>query len=114
MNGTPLFIRTESNIDHSWKDGEMVADNLKSHNFSARYTTNFTAKYDGTINFEVEADDGYKLIVNDKTQIDEWSRNRWGASIYTLQTKKDSVYKIVVEYWQGEGQSQCKIESRKF
>ena len=114
LNGTPLFIRTESNIDNSWKDGDMVADNLKSHNFSARYTTNFTARYDGNINFEVEADDGYKFIVNDKTQIDEWARNRWGARIYTLQTKKDSVYKLVVEYWQGEGKSNVRLRTGNF
>ncbi|HEY8689839.1 MAG TPA: glycoside hydrolase family 3 N-terminal domain-containing protein, partial [Chitinophagaceae bacterium] len=114
LNGSPLFIQTESEIDHSWKDGDMVAPNLKSHNFSARYTTNFTAKYDGYINFEVEADDGYKLIVNDKTQIDEWPRNRWGARIYTLQTKKDSVYKLIVEYWQGEGKSNVRLRAGNF
>lgn len=114
LSGTPLFTSNENTIDNTWKEGGSVADNLKAINFSARYTTNFKANQDGDMIFEVEADDGYKLIVNDKEQINAWLRNRFGARTYRLQTKKDSIYKIVLEYWQGEGKANVRLRTGNF
>ena len=114
LNGEPLFSRNENTVDHMWQEGEIVSGNLKANNFSARYTTNYTAKADGSITFEIDADDGYRLIVNDKEVINAWTRNRWGARTYKLQTKKDSVYKLVVEYWQGEGKANVRLRAGNF
>ena len=114
LSGEPLFSRNESAVDHMWQEGEIVSGNLKANNFSARYTTNYTANTDGDITFEMDADDGYRLLVNDKEVINAWTRNRWGARTYKLQTKKDSVYKLVVEYWQGEGKANVKLRTGNF
>jgi beta-glucosidase len=114
LKGEPVVIRAEEKLDHYWQEGEVVAGDIKASNFSARYTTNFTATTDGNITFELEADDGYKLIVNGKEQLNAWTRNRWGARTWPLQTKKDSVYKLVVEYWQGEGKANVRLRAGNF
>jgi beta-glucosidase len=64
--------------------------------------------------FEVEADDGYRFLINDREALNAWQRNRWGARTYKLQTKKDSVYKIVLEYWQGEGKANVRLRAGNF
>ncbi|HEX6847812.1 MAG TPA: glycoside hydrolase family 3 C-terminal domain-containing protein, partial [Chitinophagaceae bacterium] len=69
---------------------------------------------DGDITFEVEADDGYRFIVNGRTVINAWQRNRWGARTYKLPIKKDSVYKLVLEYWQGEGKANVALRAGNF
>ena len=113
LKGDPV-IRRENQIDHSWREGEVVVKNIKANNFSTRYTTYYNAGHDGDITFEVEADDGYRFLINDREVLNAWQRNRWGARTYKLQTKKDSVYKIVLEYWQGEGKANVALRAGNF
>ncbi|HSC53266.1 MAG TPA: glycoside hydrolase family 3 C-terminal domain-containing protein [Phnomibacter sp.] len=102
LQGEPVITRTEKNIDFSWQRGDDLGGGQMANNFSARYTTNYTATEKGSVMFEVEANDGYKLIINGKPVLDAWSRNRMGARTYTLKYQKDSTYKIELEYWQGD------------
>jgi len=114
LNGTPVAIRVEKNVDHFWQEGEAVVGNIRANHFSARYSTVFTAAKDGKISLEVEADDGYRFIINNKEVINAWQRNRWGARTHRLQTKKDSVYNIVLEYWQGDGKANVRLRTGDF
>jgi len=114
LKGKPGFVRRESNLYNSWREGEAVMSNMIATNFSARYTTNFTAVKDGYITFEIEADDGYRLIIDDKVELDAWTKNRWGARTFNMETKKDAVYKLVVEYWQGEGKGYVRLRAGNF
>ncbi|WP_116787531.1 glycoside hydrolase family 3 C-terminal domain-containing protein [Flavobacterium psychrotrophum] len=109
LSGTPETTRQESNIDHFWQEGQVVAGNIKARDFSARYSTDFKPAANGAITFEMDADDGYRLIINGKTVIDAWARNRWGAQTYELKAEKTTTYRIVVEYWQGDGKANVKL-----
>lgn len=100
LKGTPI-VRMEKAVDHFWQEGETVVDALHSNNFSARYSSVYTADKDGELLLELEADDGYRFYVNDRLVIDAWEKNRWGSKLYTLPVKKDTAYKLVMEYWQG-------------
>ncbi len=113
LSGTPV-VRTENDIDHFWQEGSEVIADIKANNFSARYSTRFTAPKDGNITFEVEADDGYRLSVNDNTVINAWERNRWGARRYQLNIKKDSIYRLTLEYWQGEGKANVRLRAGNY
>lgn len=114
LNGTPVAVRMEAGVDHFWQEGEAVIGNIKANNFSVKYSTTFKATKDGDINFEIEADDGYRFMVNDQEVINAWQRNRWGARTHRLKTKKDSTYKIVLEYWQGDGKANVRIRTGNF
>src|SRR5690606_27658616 len=92
LKGTPV-TRMEDLPDHVWQEGENVIGDIKASNFSARYTSVHKAEKNGDITLEVEADDGYRLFINDKLVLNAWERNRWGARRYKLETKKDSLYK---------------------
>ncbi|MES2772780.1 MAG: glycoside hydrolase family 3 C-terminal domain-containing protein [Bacteroidota bacterium] len=111
LTGSPEVTRTEESLDHLWQEGQAVAGSIRAANFSARYTTNYLATNDGSITFEMEADDGYKLMIDDKEAINAWTRNRWGARTYKLDTKKGNSYKIVVEYWQGDGKANVALRA---
>lgn len=111
LEGTPVLVRNESVVNHLWQEGEMIAAGIRANNISARYTTNFKADTSGALTFELEADDGFRFMVNGRVVIDAWTRNRWGARTYQLEMKKDSVYNLVVEYWQGEGKGNVKVST---
>jgi beta-glucosidase len=114
LKGDAVAITTESSVDHFWQEGETVISNLMATDFSARYTSNFTAVVNGSITFEVDGDDGYKLNINGKDVINTWTRNRNGARTYKLATQKDSIYKMVLEYWQGSGKANIKLRAGNF
>ena len=114
LQGGAIVTRTENKIENFWQEGQDVVEGIKANNFSVRYTSNYTATKDGFITFEVEADDGYRFSVNGKQAINAWQRNRWGARTYKLETKKDSVYKLVLEYWQGEGKANVALRAGNF
>ncbi|HEU5165119.1 MAG TPA: glycoside hydrolase family 3 C-terminal domain-containing protein [Chitinophagaceae bacterium] len=113
LSGEPVTRRVNQ-IDYSWQEGQVVTGTIRANDFSVRYTSNYTATKDGFITFEVEADDGYRFLINDKTVIDAWQRNRWGPRTYKFQTKKDSVYRLVLEYWQGEGKANVALRAGNF
>lgn len=114
LTGQPSTVRTENSLDHFWQEGQTVAGDIHAANFSARYTTNYKADKDADITFEIEADDGYKFMVNDKEVLNAWERNRWGARTFKLKTIKDSTYKLVLEYWQGDGKANVRLRAGSF
>lgn len=114
LEGAAAAIKKENKIDNFWQEGQNVIEGIKANNFSIRYSTNYTSSKDGSISFEIEADDGYRFFVNDKQVINSWQRNRWGARIYKLEIKRDSVYKLVLEYWQGEGKANVALRAGNF
>ncbi|KAA8483422.1 beta-glucosidase [Arcticibacter tournemirensis] len=111
LSGSPVFTTTEEDINHLWQEGEMIAGGIRANNFSARYTTDFKAAVSGDLTFELEADDGYRFTVNGSVVADAWTKNRWGAKTYNLAMKKDSVYRLVLEYWQGEGKGNVRLSA---
>ncbi|MCW3089014.1 MAG: glycosyl hydrolase [Ferruginibacter sp.] len=114
LKGNPEAVRMENKLDHAWQEGEGVVGSIRANNFSARYTTNFKAAKTGDMSFEIEADDGYRILLNDKEVLNAWQRNRWGARTFQLHTEPDSVYKLVVEYWQGDGKANVQLKAGSF
>jgi beta-glucosidase len=110
LAGTPVVSRMEKNIKYSWQENEAVAGPIIAKNFSARWTTNFKPDATGSITFEMNGDDGYRLLINNNEVINAWIRSP-GARTYTFKTQKDSSYKLVVEYYQTEGRANIKLET---
>jgi len=114
LRGDAISTTMENVVDHIWQEGETVVGDIIATNFSARYSTNYTANANGSITFEIDGDDGYKLNINGKDVVNTWTRNRMGARTYKLQTQKDSVYKMVLEYWQGAGKANIRLRAGNF
>ncbi|RZK38890.1 MAG: glycosyl hydrolase [Pedobacter sp.] len=114
LKGEPVFTQMEKTLNINWQEGQQIGGGLIANNFSARYTSEFKAVKSENITFELEGDDGYRLIVNGKKVLDAWSRNRWGAKTYQLAAIKDSTYQVAVEYWQGEGSAKIRFATGTF
>ena len=113
LEGQPV-TSIEKTLDHFWQEGESVTGNIKANNFSARYSTTYTADQTGEITFELEADDGYRMFIDEKEVINAWQRNRWGAQTYRLATEKNKSYNLRIEYWQGDGKANIKLQAGQF
>lgn len=114
LAGEPIFVRTENEINHNWQEGEKITPDLSALNFSARYTTDFTATNNGEINFEVEGDDGYRFLIDGKEMLNAWQRNRWGAHTVKLITEKNKHYTLSLEYVQNEGKASIHLRAGNY
>jgi beta-glucosidase len=61
------------------------------------------------MNFESEANDGYRILINDSLVVDVWERNRWGSKQFNLRVKKGMTYKIEMSFRQAEGDATVKL-----
>ena len=109
LSGNPVISKREKDLNHLWQEGEKIDGVLNANNFSARYETHFKAEKSESLTFELEADDGYRFYINNKLLINAWTRNRWGARTLKFDVKKDSIYALKVEYWQGEGKGNVRL-----
>ncbi|WP_207425295.1 glycoside hydrolase family 3 C-terminal domain-containing protein [Pedobacter sp. SYSU D00535] len=114
LKGSPLVTRIEQDVNHFWQEGQVVVSDMKAYDFSARYSSDFTATSDGDITFEVEGDDGYRLFIDGKEVLNAWTRNRWGARNYKLSTVKGKTYRLVLEYYQADGKASIKLRAGNF
>ncbi|MEI6948863.1 glycoside hydrolase family 3 C-terminal domain-containing protein [Paraflavisolibacter sp. H34] len=111
LSGTPVLTRQESAPDYEWQEGQAVVANLRAYDFSARWTTDFTPAASGDITFELEADDGYRFLVDGKEVVNAWTRNRWGARTYKLAAEKGKTYRLALEYYQGDGKASAHLRA---
>lgn len=114
LEGSPVLTRYEKTVDHELSEGQILSAPLQSINYSARYSTDFTSARTGEITFELTADDGYRFLVDGKEEINAWTRNRWGARTYKLKTEKNKTYRLVLEFYQGEGNASVKLRAGQF
>jgi beta-glucosidase len=103
LKGEPVATRMEEDINHLWQEGQIVVNTLKANNFSARYSADFKAATSGDITFEVNADDGYRFLIDGKEVLNVWTRNRWGSRTYKLTTEANKTYRLVLETTQEAG-----------
>jgi beta-glucosidase len=111
LKGTPVGARIESKLDDNWQEGQLVIDTLKAYNFAARYSTDFNALENGLVTFELDADDGYRFLIDGREVLNAWTRNRWGAKTYQLAVEKGRAYRLVVEYYQTGGKASVRLSA---
>ncbi|MBL0180754.1 MAG: glycoside hydrolase family 3 C-terminal domain-containing protein [Chitinophagaceae bacterium] len=109
LEGSPVLTQIETEINHTWPEGQIPFPGMQSTHYSARYTTSITASKDETMSFETEANDGYRVKVNDSLVVDVWERNRWGSKQFNLPVKKGITYKIEMTFRQAEGDATVKL-----
>jgi beta-glucosidase len=114
LTGEPVVTRMEETIDNNWQEGELVASAFKAYNFSVRWSADYVATSTGRLTFELEGDDGYRLLVNGKEVLTAWTRNRGGTRLYNLNTQKDSMYRLVMEYFQNDGKATVRLKAGNF
>ena len=109
LKGEPVFVRQEKDVNHTWQEGESVAEGLTANDFSARFVSSFKATADQSLALELMADNGARLFINEKIVMDEWLGKKREVKRYKLKVQKDSIYNIKIEYWQGDATATIKF-----
>ncbi len=109
LEGTPVLTQIENEINHNWPEGQIPFPGMKPTHYSARYSSSIIAGKDEIMSFETEANDGYRVKINDSIMVDVWERNRWGSKQFSLPVQKGVTYKIEMSFRQAEGDATVKL-----
>jgi len=73
LQGSPVRVRCDSNIDFYWGDSSPIPDVVNTDNFSVRWTRDVDFSQAGWYRFRTFTDDGLRLYVDGERIIDDWS-----------------------------------------
>jgi beta-glucosidase len=111
LSGQPAVTRQETDINYIWRDGTFVVGQVSQKNFSARWSTNFTATSDEEITFELAGNKPYKLIIDKEERTLSGEPDGFGPKTYTFKAKKGQAHQLVIEYRQTEGRATFNFKS---
>ncbi len=109
LEGAPLLTRLDSTINSNWTTGEKVSG-LPETDFSIRWTGALTPVVSGQHILLVRGDDGYRLWLDDKLIIDNWSQHAAQTRQAKIKLDAGRAYKIKLEYFQGSGGAEVSFQ----
>ncbi len=107
LSGSPAFVRNDERIDFDWGEDSPAPGRIGRDDFSIRWTgvINETA---GRYRFEVKADDGVRLWVNNHLLIDRWRdqpETTYQGEIYL----PAGDVPVTLEYYEHAGQAAVRL-----
>eukprot|EP01022_Parablepharisma_sp_SALTPOND_P020162 TRINITY_DN3593_c0_g1_i1.p2 TRINITY_DN3593_c0_g1~~TRINITY_DN3593_c0_g1_i1.p2 ORF type:complete len:1692 (-),score=110.26 TRINITY_DN3593_c0_g1_i1:19422-24497(-) len=106
FDGAPAISRVDPVLDFDWGNG--LITNYAADFVSTRWVGKVKAPTTEKYMFTVEADDGFRLYLDNKLLIDGWDKGPGSISAeYDL--VEDSYYDIVVEYVEYQGTARLKL-----
>ncbi len=105
LTGNPILTRYEELIGFKTEGGE-IAPGVKNKNCSARWTSELTAQESGEYTFVVNGDDDYRLYIDSKIIVDQWTKKSGVPNYAKIKFEKAKKYNIKLEFynkeWNGE------------
>lgn len=99
LSGSPTVVRQESQINYNWAGSPV--NGINADQFSVRWTGSVPIS-SGTYRFEVTADDGVRLWVNNIQVVDAWKEQT--ATTYTVDIQlTGSSVPVRMEYYENGG-----------
>ncbi|MCM1111548.1 MAG: glycoside hydrolase family 3 C-terminal domain-containing protein, partial [Clostridium sp.] len=102
LEGAPAATSTDLRLDFDWA-AEDPAPGVKNKNFSARWTGVLRPEESGEYTVSLGADDGFRLILDGETAIEDWHDGAIRTKRITRRLEAGQEYPVVIEYYQGEG-----------
>lgn len=113
FEGEPVVKQKEQKINNSWAGGTELEGMPKDY-FSVKWYSTMCSEETAEYEFSLGGDDGYKLFINDKPVIDDWTPGGFRSTNITKTLEAGVNYQIRVEYYQqGGGGGVCFMWNRK-
>lgn len=110
LEGSPVLVRSEDEINFRWGDGEQIADSIIARNFSIRWTSVFTPEISGEYTFSVMGDDWCRLFIDGEKKAEAGTRGAY----YTFRAEKGKSHKVTIEYSQKADNAEVKFDMGYF
>jgi len=108
LEGTPVASRTDPSIDFDFS-GKNPVPGLGPNDFSVRWTGFLTPKESGRFQLGVNADDGYRLWLDGKLLVEDWTNHPPSQQVAEVKLEAGHKYALKLEYFQGSGGASAQL-----
>ncbi len=108
LSGEPVLIRTDPEIDFYWGNADVRGENspdasINVNNFSARWSGEIEADLTDTYIFQISANNGFRLWLDERPIIDFWDNGTTSTrQSEPIELVGGQTYSIRMEYFEGE------------
>lgn len=111
LEGEPFFTRIDPIDNANWIYGTRLPNLRKEPKFSIRWSGMFTATETGDYKFTITGDDGYRLFLDGKAIIENWTEHDEAASKSNrLHLEKGKAYPLRLEFFHNSGRPQLFVQ----
>ena len=108
LKGVPVVTRVDPDVNFDF-NGEGPAPGLGKDDFSIRWTGTLTPGQSGTFQLGVIGDDGYRLWLDNKLLVEDWSNHAPSTKTVAVPLEKAHHYSLKLEYFQAGGGAVAKL-----
>ena len=108
LAGPPVFVRTDPQVDFRWTLNS-PGPGLPFDWYSARWTGTLTVPASGLHRIGVEGNDGYRLYLDGRLVIDDWTKRSYGTRMADVTLAPGSAHAIRLEYFESTGNARLKL-----
>ena len=109
LKGKPSDSRIDPLKSSNWVWGARIPNYRMGMKFSIRWSGTFTAPATGEFNFIVKGDDGYRLYINDKILINDWTEHELTTNSNYVHLEEGKSYNFKLEYFFSSGWPQVSV-----
>ncbi|NOY79221.1 MAG: hypothetical protein GXO76_15315 [Calditrichaeota bacterium] len=102
LEGRPALTRIDSTVYFNWH-GRSPDPVIHPDNFSARWTGFYVPSASGTFQIGVSSDDGFRLFVNGKLFLEDWSDHGRELKAKPIRLEKGKAVALRLEYYERRG-----------
>jgi len=102
LEGAPVLSRVDKAVDFTFAAPDAIPT-VGNMNFSARWTGFLTPLESGTYDLGFNGDDGYRVWMDDKLLLEDWSMHGPSLKTTAVTLEKGHKYAIKIEYFQAAG-----------
>ena len=108
LQGAPVVTRTDADVNFDFNDSS-PAPGLGREDYSIRWTGFLTAPKSGSYDLGVTGDDGYRLWLDGKLVVEDWTAHAPSTKTAKVRLEKGHRYALKLEYFQGGGGAVAKL-----
>ena len=110
LSGEPVLERIDKEINFEWKNEVAPGSALDQEHFSTRWTGSLIVPKSGRYRLGVRSNDGTRLYLDGKLIISNWALQGTTLRTAEVNLKQDQSHGVKVEYFQGGGSADVRLE----
>ena len=115
MEGTPVASRVFTKpLNFNLNEDGFIARGVGRENFSVRLQGTFHAQETEQLQFAIAGDDGFRLIIDGDTVVNEWQTQSTKYCWPMVDVTKGRDYSIQIDYFQGRGGAELKFDVNRY
>ncbi|MEZ5320197.1 MAG: glycoside hydrolase family 3 N-terminal domain-containing protein, partial [Vicinamibacterales bacterium] len=108
LDGTPRLVRTDRRLDFRWTLNS-PGRGIPFDWYSVRWTGTITAPADGVRRIAVEGNDGYRLYLDGRLAIDNWTKRGFGRRAAEVVLRAGVAHDVRLEFFESTGNARVRL-----